>query len=409
MFQSITILLAIAALFSYFNFKIFKLPATIGLLIQGLILALVFAGLREFYPYVFHQACQVVLNINFKEILMDVMLSILLFAGALHTDLTALKKEKWAVFLFSTVGVLLSTVIIGGMGYLFFNLIGINISLIHCMLFGALISPTDPIAVLAILKEAKVSKSLELKIAGESLFNDGVGVVVFVSVGLIATSGIEHFQASEVLHIFAVEAIGGIVYGLLLGYLGYILLKSVKGEAKIAVLITIALVMGGYSFAGIIGVSGPLAMVAAGLLIGHKIATASFPSVEKAHLDLFWEMLDEILNAILFVLIGLEILTLSFEPLYFVAGILAIVIVLLARFMAVAISYSILKQKEKSAFNTIVLLTWGGLRGGISVALALSLAPEMSRDFIVYITYMVVVVSILTQGLTMGKLVKKLT
>ncbi len=408
MFQSLTILLAIAALFSFFNYKFFKLPVTIGLLIQGLIAALLFAGLRAFYPNVFHQACQVVLNINFKEILMDVMLSILLFAGALHTDLSALKKEKWAVLLFSTVGVLLSTIIIGGLGFLLFNLIGINISFVHCLLFGALISPTDPIAVLAILKEANVNKRLELKIAGESLFNDGVGVVVFVSVSLIAEMGIEHFQFSEVLHIFAVEALGGIIYGLALGLIGILLMRSVDGEAKISVLVTIALVLGGYALAGIIGVSGPLAMVAAGLFIGHKLTIYQFPAREKEHLDLFWEMLDEILNAILFVLIGLEILTLSFEAWYFLAGALAIVIVIVARFFAVALSYSLLKQQEQSRLNTIYLLTWGGLRGGISVALALSLAPEMSRDFIVYITYMVVVVSILSQGLTMGKLVKLL-
>lgn len=408
MFQSITIIMAIAAFFSYVNYKFLKLPVTIGLLIQGLVMALIFAGLQRINPYVFHQACQVVLNINFREILMEVMLSILLFAGALHTDLTALKKEKWAVLVFATLGVLISTFLVGGLSYFAFNLIGVNISFLHCLLFGALISPTDPIAVLAILKDANVSKSLELKIAGESLFNDGVGVVVFVSIGLIATMGVEHFHFGEVVHIFAVDAVGGILYGLILGYVGFKLLKSVREEAKIAVLITISLAMGGYALAGIIGVSGPLAMVATGLLIGHKMCDKEFPLSSKEHLDLFWEMLDDILNAILFVLIGLEILTLSFEPLYVLTGIIAIIIVLIARFSSVGLSYSLLKNKDKSPLKTISVLTWGGLRGGISVALALSLEPEMSRDFIVYITYMVVVVSILSQGLTIGSLVKKL-
>ena len=409
MFESLTVIVAVAALFSYLNHRFLKLPVTIGLLILSLVLALFFAALREVSPDIFHQACEIVLNINFREILMNVMLSFLLFAGAMHVDLKALEKEKWAVMLFATLGVLISTFIIGGLSFLVFQLIGLHIPLIHCLLFGALISPTDPIAVLAILKEAHTSKSLELKISGESLFNDGVGVVVFVSIGMVATTGVEHFQVSEIFHLFALEALGGIVYGVVLGYLGYLLLKSVDDAPKIAVLITISIAMGGYALAGILEVSGPLAMVAAGLLIGDRLSSGKFSTKSKEHMDIFWEMLDEMLNAVLFVLIGLEILVLSFELNHFIAGLAAVIIVLVARFSSVGLSYSFLKSKDVSKIKTISILTWGGLRGGISVALALSLEPSMSREIIVFITYMVVVISVLLQGLTIKSVVKKLS
>ncbi len=409
MFDALTIIVAIAALFSYLNHRLLKLPVTIGLLMLSLVLALIFAALREVSPDVFHQACEIVLTINFREILMNVMLSFLLFAGAMHVDLKALEKEKWAVLLFATLGVLISTFIVGALGYMVFNAIGLQIPFIHCLLFGALISPTDPIAVLAILKDAQASKSLELKISGESLFNDGVGVVVFLSIAMVSDMGLEDFEVSEIFHLFAVEALGGVVYGLALGYVGYLLIKSVDDAPKIEVLITISIAMGGYALAGIIGVSGPLAMVAAGLLIGDRLCSGRFSEKSKEHLDIFWEMLDEILNAVLFVLIGLEVLTLSFEFTYFVAGLASVIIVLVARFSSVGLSYSLLKNQDHSKIKTIGILTWGGLRGGISVALALSLEPSMSREMIVFITYMVVVISVLLQGLTIKSMVKRLT
>lgn len=409
MLVSLTIIVALAALFSYLNHKFLKLPLTIGLLILSIILALFFAALREVSPIVFDQACEVVLNINFRDILMNVMLSFLLFAGAMHVDLKALEKEKWAVMLFATLGVLISTFIVGGLGFLVFRLLGLHLPLIHCLLFGALISPTDPIAVLAILKEAHTSKSLELKISGESLFNDGVGVVVFLSIAMVATMGVEHFEVSEIFHLFALEALGGIAYGVVLGYLGYLLLKSIDDAPKIEVLITISIAMGGYALADILGVSGPLAMVAAGLLIGHQLSSGKFSKNSKKHMDLFWEMLDDILNAVLFVLIGLEIMILSFELRYFLAGLAAVIIVLAARFSSVGLSYALLRNHDASKIKTIGILTWGGLRGGISVALALSLEPSMSREIIVFITYMVVVTSVLVQGLTIKSVVRKLS
>ncbi|MDN5204043.1 sodium:proton antiporter [Fulvivirgaceae bacterium BMA10] len=408
MFQSFTIIVAFAALFSYINHRLLKLPVTIGILILSLILSAGFASLREFSPYLFQQACQVVDNINFREILMDVMLSFLLFAGAAHVNLKALKKERLAVFLFATLGVLISTGIVGVLTYFVLGAIGIHISFVHCLLFGALISPTDPVAVLAILKGANVNKSLELKISGESLFNDGVGVVIFLSILMVAEQGVEHFSFGEILHLLGFEAIGGLIYGTVLGFLGYYLLRTIDDAPKIEVLITLAIAMGGYSLATLIHVSGPLAMVVAGLIIGNRIRSDEFSDSSRAHVDMFWEMLDDMLNAILFVLIGLEMLTLSFDSNYFIGGLLAIVIILIARFISVGLPFSLMKSKEGSPLKTITVLTWGGLRGGISVALALSLPLSMPREVIVFITYVVVVFSILLQGLTIGKLVKKM-
>ena len=405
-FHSFTIILALAALFSYINHKVLKLPNTIGLMIMALLLAGPMLLLQNFANEVFVQACQVVDQINFREILMDIMLSLLLFAGALHVNTRNLAAERRSVILFATLGVVVSTLIIGFGLYGLTGLLGLDLTIWNCLLFGALISPTDPIAVLAILKEAKVSASLETKIAGESLFNDGVGVVVFVSILNISMGGAhEGIDFAEIGKIFAEEALGGLLYGAALGFAGYKLIKSCDDAPKIEVLITIAIVMGGYAFASLIGVSGPLAMVVAGLIIGNRVRNAGFSEASKEHLDLFWEMLDEILNAVLFVLIGLEILTLTFSSSLLVAGLFAVVLVLIARYLSVATSYSLIKHNMNEATQpTLLVLTWGGLRGGISVALALSLG----NDALVYITYVVVVFGIIVQGLSIGTLVKRL-
>jgi len=304
--------------------------------------------------------------------------------------------------------VVISTLLIGFGLYGLVGLLGIELNIWYCLLFGALISPTDPIAVLAILKQAKVSTSLETKISGESLFNDGVGVVVFVSILNLSMAGAhEGIDFGEIGKVFAEEALGGLVYGALLGFIGYRLIKSCDDAPKIEVLITIAIVMGGYALASLIGVSGPLAMVVAGLIIGNRVRNAGFSVESKEHLDLFWEMLDEILNAVLFVLIGLEILTLDFRADLLVAGLIAVVLVLVARYISVATSYSFIKKNMNERVQpTLMVLTWGGLRGGISVALALSLNDGPLRETVVFITYVVVVFSIIVQGLTIGKLVK---
>lgn len=365
------------------------------------------ALLEVYNPDVSHQVCTIVVEINFRTFLLDVILSILLFAGALHIKIKDLNKERSSVLMFATVGVLMSTILIGG--FLFFALlaIGHSIPLVYCFLFGALISPTDPIAVLAILKEANVAKSLETKIAGESLFNDGVGVVVFITV--MGFTGMGTFGVGEVATLFAEEAFGGIVFGLVLGFIGYKLLRSINDDPKIEVLISLALVLGGYSLASMIHVSGPLAMVVAGLFIGNKLHSEAFNTSSQEHLRLFWGTLDEVLNALLFVLLGLEILTIGFEWYYLLAGFLAIGITLITRYISVFSTYRMIKRKDdQQPKKTVLVLTWGGLRGAISIALALSIANQDYREFLVFITYMVVVFSIIFQGLTVKKLVQKL-
>ncbi|MFT5765869.1 MAG: CPA1 family monovalent cation:H+ antiporter, partial [Saprospiraceae bacterium] len=276
MFQSFTIILTIAALFSYINHKVFKLPNTIGLMIMSLVLAGFAIGSKNINQDLYEFFCQVVVDIDFSNFLFNVLLSFLLFAGAMHINIQKLKKEKVSVFIFATTGVLISTFIVGGLLYGLCSLIGVPIAFIHCLLFGALISPTDPIAVLSILKAAKVSESLELKIEGESLFNDGIGVVVFTSLLAISESMEGEFHFSEIGNLFLEEAVGGVVFGLILGYLGYRILKTIEDDPKICVMITLAVCMGGYSLATIIHTSGPLAMVVAGLYIGNKISFDHF-------------------------------------------------------------------------------------------------------------------------------------
>lgn len=408
MFQSFTIILSLAALFSFVNHKWMKLPATIGLMILALISSILIITLEGVLPNAYNFLCMVIISIDFKTILLDVMLSILLFAGALHINLHDLNKEKIPVFLFATLGVAISTLIVGVLIYGASSLIGISIPFLHSLLFGALISATDPIAVISILKEAGVSKSLELKIEGESLFNDGVGVVVFTSILILTGVGMEEGTEGGILKLFIVEALGGAAFGLALGYAGYLFLKSVEDDPKVCVIITLAIALGGYSLASLIHVSGPLAMVVAGLIIGNKIAKPTFEGHSREIIYTLWDVLDEVFNAVLFVLIGLVIHTLTFNSSYLLLGFFAIIIVLMARFIAVGLPYSLLKHKEHHPVRTIAMLTWGGLRGGISVALALSLSEGLSGDLIVFITYTVVVFSIIVQGLSLKKVVKKL-
>ena len=408
MFYSFTIIISLAAFFSFINHKFLKLPSTIGLMLLALVAALLIILLEGLLPSAYNFFCMVLQDINFEEILMDVMLSFLLFAGALHVNFRDLAREKWPILVFATLGVVSSTFIIGGALFGLSMLLGISIPFVHCLLFGALISPTDPIAVISILKEAHVSKQLEIEIEGESLFNDGVGVVVFTSILLFAGIGMEaeEFGVLELVRLFAEEAIGGLLYGFALGYLGWLLIRSVQDDAQICLLLTLAIAMGGYSLAALIHVSGPLAMVVAGLVIGNNIATSKFEDDTEELLDIVWEMLDHTLNAVLFVLIGLVIFTLEFEWHYLLLGVLTIPIVLIARAISVGISFSIAREKRKNPYKTIALLSWGGLRGGISVALALSLDPEVSKSLLVFITYTVVLFSILVQGLTIKRLVK---
>ena len=396
-------LITLSALFSYLNHRYLRLPTTIGVMLFALVLSLILIAFGMFDPRIEQFAEKFLAEIDFNKALMLGMLSFLLFAGALHININDLARHKWVILTLASGGVLLSTVIVGTLTWWLLAALGLQLSFVYCLLFGALISPTDPVAVLGILKTAGVPKSLETKIAGESLFNDGVAVVVFIVLFRIATGGAE-VSPGGVAGLFLLEALGGVLFGLAIGFAAYSMLKSVDNY-QVEILITLALVTGGYALAHAMHVSGPIAIVVAGLLIGNHGRLLAMSKTTRQHLDTFWELLDEILNAVLFVLIGLEILLLVFTRHYFVAGLLAIPIVLLARLLSVGLPIALMRQVRSFSPHVIKILTWGGLRGGISVALALSLPPGPERNLIVAITYIVVVFSIAVQGLTVGKLV----
>lgn len=400
----ISLLLSLAAIFSYINHRFVRLPTTIGLMLIALLTSLAILALSKLgIAFPAEWARGLIDDIDFNVTLLHGMLSFLLFAGALHVNLDDLAQQKWVIAILASVGVLGSTFIIGGLGWWLLGLLGTPIPFLYCLLFGALISPTDPIAVLGILKTAHVSKSLETKIAGESLFNDGVGVVIFLALLGIATSG--EVDPNEVAELFAVEAIGGLVFGLLIGWLAYRMLASVDNY-QVEILITLALVMGGYTVADALHVSGPIAIVVAGLFIGNHGRMFAMSNRTREHLDTFWELVDEILNAVLFVLIGLEVLALEFQNAWLSVGALMIPLVLFARFISVGLPISLMRPVRRFSPHAIKIITWGGLRGGISVALALSLPTGPERDLIVAVTYVVVVFSILVQGLSVATLIR---
>ena len=349
------------------------------------------------------RATAVLQSIDFNKALMHGMLSFLLFAGALHVNLEDLARHKWIISILATFGVVISTFIVGGSAWIVFWLIGIKLSFIYCLLFGSLIAPTDPIAVIGILKKAGVPKSLETKITGESLFNDGVAVVVFlVIMGIIA--GGHDVTVQHIILLFIEEAIGGIFFGFFIGWLTYLMLKSVDNY-QVEVLLTLALVMGGYALAHAIHVSGPIAMVVAGIFIGNRGRLFAMSERTREHLDSFWELMDEILNAVLFLLIGLEVLVIATKGSYLIAGLAMIPIVLLARFISVGLPVTFMRRIKDFSPNVVKIMTWGGLRGGISVALALSIPSGPEREALLTVTYIIVVFSILVQGLTIKRLV----
>ncbi|TXH68253.1 MAG: sodium:proton antiporter [Thiothrix sp.] len=406
----LALLISLAAIFSYINAKWIKLPTTIGLLLISVLMSLGLLLLGYFGFHLDAHAQAVLRTIDFNETLMQGMLSALLFAGALHVNLEDLNREKWVVTILASFGVIVSTFIVGFAAYLILPYLGVQLPLIYCLLFGALIAPTDPIAVLGILKSVGAPKSLETTIAGESLFNDGVAVVVFlVLLGFVA-SGNGHAQAElsvlSVLKLFAQEAIGGIGFGLVVGYISYKMLESIDNY-QVELLITLALVFGGYSLAMALHLSGPIAIVVAGLLIGNTGRQLAMSDKTREHLDMFWELVDEILNAVLFVLIGLELLILVLDKNYLWAGLMMIPVTLAARFISVAIPITLMKARRSFSPKVIQILTWGGLRGGISIALALSLPAGAERDAILVITYIIVLFSIMVQGLTVNKLIPK--
>ena len=399
--------MTLSAVFGYINHRFIRLPSTIGLMFISILMSLgmvIVGHLGQTGSGIEMQWTTLVKTIDFSKALMVGMLSFLLFAGALHVDLHALMKQKWSVLIYATVGVILSTFLVGVFTYYSTGYLGLQLKFVHCLLFGALISPTDPISVIGMLKKAGAPKSLEAKISGESLFNDGIGVVIFITIWDIAYGG-SAVSLSNIAFLFAKETIGGFALGLATGWLAYLLLKSIDNY-QVEILITLALVTGGYALASSFHFSGPIAIVIAGLLIGNQGREFAMSEKTRQNLDTFWELIDEILNSLLFVLIGIEFLIVSFSARYLTVGIIAIPIVLFARAVSIGLPQFLLSVKKTFDYKSFKIMVWGGLRGGISVAMALSLPAGFERDLIISITYVVVVFSILVQGLTMKNLLQ---
>lgn len=402
-----TIIISVCALFAYINERYIKLTPAIGLMVMSLASSLLLITFGHLFPFFSYAVTQGITAIDFHDLLMNVMLSFLLFAGAIHVDLQHLKKEGVSVAILASIGTIVSTFIVGTLLYRLLLLFNVQIPYIFCLLFGALISPTDPIAVMAILRKENISASLDQMISGESLFNDGVAVVIFLTIMEVIAGGPGAVSFSSVSLLFLREAVGGLLYGCLLGYIGFFILRSAHSY-QVEVLITLAIVMGGYTLAQYIHVSGPLAMVAAGIITGNKGRNAALSDISKDYLSKFWELIDEILNAVLFLLIGFEMLVVKVNSAIMIIGLAAIGIVLFARWVSVAFPVFLLRYRLKFEPHSISILTWGGLRGGLSVALALSLPEDMYRDVFVSITYIIVVFSIVVQGLTIGGLARRL-
>ncbi|GAA4034310.1 sodium:proton antiporter [Hymenobacter glaciei] len=408
LYTALALLLVTAAAFAYLNLRFLKMPTAIGLMVLGLVASLALVALARFEVKPVLDFARLVNRLDFSAIVMQVMLGFLLFAGAIHVDTRRLGQLRWPVSVLALVGTPLSTGLVAGAMYVLLPWLGLPTPFIHCLLFGALISPTDPVAVLSILTKANIPKSLETKIVGESLFNDGVGVVLFVVTLEIAMLGPGDVTLSHALGIFLRETVGGLALGTALGLGTAWLLRSIDNY-QVEVLMTLALVAGGTALATRLHTSGPLAMVMAGLLVGHFSRNGGMLSEESQdYVDKFWELIDEVLNALLFVLMGLEVLVLHIPKRTVVAGLVAIAVVLAARLVAVAVPLGLLRIRGtfRTSDHSLTVLTWGGLRGGLSVALALSLPATTPRELLVGITYVIVVFSIIGQGLTIGPLVR---
>jgi CPA1 family monovalent cation:H+ antiporter len=407
LFQISALLLTLAAAAAFINVRWIKLPPTIGLMVISLVGSLIVLILGETGIIPVRALVPFVSQIDFEEVLLHGMLSFLLFAGALHVNFDDLRRERLPVAVLSTIGVVIATFVIGGLFWVGAAVVGLQLSFLNALLFGALISPTDPIAVLGIIKQVGAPKRLETQISGESLFNDGIGVVVFLTVLGIST-GHSASDPQSVALLLVKEAGGGALLGLVVGWGVYLMLKSVNAY-QVEILLTLALVTGGYALAEAIHVSAPIAMVVAGLLIGNRGRAFAMSNQTRERLDSFWELIDEILNAVLFMLIGLELVVITLQPSYFVAGLIAIAVSLLGRLISVGLPIGFIGLRKPFPNGTIWILTWGGLRGGISIALALSLPISPERDIVIAATYVVVVFSILVQGLTLGPLIQRLS
>lgn len=394
-----------AVVIHYLNERFLKIQDTIAITLGAVVVSVVFLILHRYDHFdAQNHIAQLLMSLDFKDLLLNGMLGFLLFGGALTVDLKALLKFKWEIGTLSTLSTIASTLLVGYALFYCLPLIGLSLPLLPCLLFGALISPTDPIAVLATLKEIKAPEDLSIKVAGESLFNDGVGLVIFVTLYSLTFSG-KTPTIDGTIMLFLREAIGGIVYGLLLGFLAYWIIKPIR-DAKLEILITLCMASAGYVFAQHVGISGPLAMVVAGLIVGNIVRHKVLSEDGQSHLDTVWEVIDELLNAVLFLLIGLELIVLHIQEGYILAGICAIPLVLIIRFITVAFPMSCFKIHRHYVPHVINILTWGGLRGGLALAMALSLPSGKTRDLILVLTYAVVLFAIVVQGLSSKSLVR---
>jgi CPA1 family monovalent cation:H+ antiporter len=406
-FDMTAILLAVTATFGWVNQRFIHLPHTIGLLIMGLAASLLLIGIELAFPGIalYEDLTALLRRLDFRATVLDGMLAFLLFAGALHVDLSILRDRAWAVGLMATVGVLISTAVVGVGFWLVSGLLGLQMPFVWALVFGALISPTDPVAVLSTLKEVRVPQTLEIDMTGESLFNDGVGVVIFTTILAVATGN--QVGAAAIAELFLIEALGGAALGLAAGYLAYRAMHAID-DYPIEVLISLALVTGTYALATKFHMSGPIAVVVAGLLVGNRGPLYAFSDQTQRYLFGFWTLIDEMLNAVLFLLIGLEVLVLRFDPSFAWLLPATVPLVLAARFLAVSTPVVVLRWFRLSFVGgTIPVLTWGGLRGGISVALALSLPDVAERPIILAATYTVVVFTIVVQGLSLRAVVER--
>ncbi len=403
LYYSLSILIVLAALFSYLNLRFLKLPSTIGIMLIAMVVSVGLVTIGRSYPLLVSKFSNLLASVDFTEVLMGAMLNFLLFAGAIHISMHDLRKQRIPIIIFSTLGVIISTLFVGVLMYYVFLLFNISVPLIQCLMFGALISPTDPIAVIGILKKAGIRKSLEIKVAGESLFNDGIAVLLFSLLYQLAQGSEIDLTFKHITGLFIQETGGGLFIGVVLGYIGSRGIRQINSY-NVTVMITLAIVMGGYLLARYLHVSSPLAMVAAGLVIGNYGKATAMSVTDKDYLDKFWELIDEILNAMLFLIIGFELMLIPDLQQYWKIGLIAIAIVLLARFFSIWLPIRFIPQIGKFDRKTITILVWGGLRGGVSVALALTIDERLHQHIFISITYYIVVFSIIVQGLTIGKL-----
>lgn len=406
LYYSFSILIVLASFFAYLNLRFLKLPSAIGIMVIAMFSSVFLVVFGKFFPEMLMEFSQLLTGVDFTEVLMGAMLNFLLFAGAVHINIGDLREQKLPIMLFSTVSVIISTFAVGLILYYLLPVLGFEIPFLYCLLFGALISPTDPVAVLSILKEAKVPKSLETKVAGESLFNDGVAVVVFAVILKLASGDSFDITFGNISWLLLKEAGGGFLLGTFLGFTASKAIKSVN-DYIVSVLITLSVVMGGYLIAHAMHISGPLTMVAAGIIIGNYGKRTAMSDETKDYLNKFWELIDEIMNAVLFLFIGFELLLIPNILDYWLVGAVTIVVVLASRFLSIWVPTFMIRFRQRFSPGTIKVLVWGGLRGGVSIALALSSGDSEYRSFLIAITYFVVVFSIVIQGLTVGKVAGK--